>query len=290
MAIRFARYHGGICFSLAVALGFLTLIVRQRPAAVASGDQQAVMGATTTLTESEAHPAPASLNGQTVESPYAAKWREMARQYYAQHPVKPDSPSSINEAKPLESGNSPVAMEQPITLDPLGAVQLASHQRPAATNSTENEAAADESRALAEPATAEMSSLAGTIKPPALHAVWQTIADLGIAGLFAGLSAAGLGFVFFHSVWPVTRNSGTTSGPQISLAVDKLSGEKASIAADHLAADLDDRSDNHLLRIELPAHWVHQPRRLSDHLRTLVVVGSYLAICVSLYSLSNVGS
>ncbi len=79
MAIWLARYHGGISFSLAVSLTFLALIVHQRATHKTSRPTEA----NASLAE-QVEPA---AEPSHVPNVYAEKWRAMANEYYAKHPL-----------------------------------------------------------------------------------------------------------------------------------------------------------------------------------------------------------
>ncbi len=197
------------------------------------------------------------LSHDQKQNAYAEKWRAMANEYYAKHPL-PDDSSSHNESSP-----SPV---------PASSVQLASHQQSASQHEASHHSATDQ------PAVCEVlpSSTLQELDTKVLrtHAAVTAITDLGIGGLLAGLSAAGLASIFFHTAWPVAdRAKGSSSTHPIY---------QPSIRVNPTGDTTDERE----LRIELPSDWVQTPRTLSATLRTAIITASYLAIVGAILGMS----
>ncbi len=186
MAIWLARYHGGISFSLAVSLTFLALIVHQRAMHRTSPSAEL----NTSLVE-QVEPAAEPSHAPNV---YAEKWRAMANEYYAKHPLPEDSSSQqVASARPTPSSHN----ESNPSPETSSSVQLASHQQSASQHGDAHRSVADQPADRAAVPATTLQVVDAEILPT--RSVIAAIADLGIGGLFAGLSAAGIAFIFFHT-------------------------------------------------------------------------------------------
>lgn len=217
MANGFARYHGGISFSLAISLSFLTLIVHQRqklrPVQEAAAVAKPVVELMP-LVATKSH----STQPQTSSS-YADQWRAMASEYYAKHP-------------PLDASS----------------VQLVSHQQ--ATSRPQ----------------ASVVVIEGAHETILPASSFQTLMSLGIGGLFAALSSAGIGFIAFQAAWPTPSRA--------RAAASSVGRETSSMRVSHAEVPTDER----VICMELPASWLHVPRSNSDRTRIAMIAVSYAAM------------
>ena len=262
MAIWLARYHGGLGFSLAVSLTFLAMIVHQR-APYKTSNPAEVNASLAEQVEPPAQPSQAP-------NAYAEKWRAMANEYYAKHPL-PDDSSSQQVARDLPESSS--HNEPSLSTAPSSSVQLASHQQSTSQHDGARRTISDQPAARESLPASPLQVFDAEILPT--HSAIAAIADLGIGGLLAGLSAAGVAFIFFHTAWPVAGKSRVASGAhpthQPSIRVSSAVGET---------------TDERELRIELPSAWVQTPRSLSETLRIAVIATSYLAILGAILGIS----
>ena len=228
------RYHEATMVGLAVASMMLAMLVHASSIKVAKHEQSVRLAL-------EANSLPEKKGFGTVPRDpeyYRAKWRQIASDFYAKHPVE----------RPVADASSPDVVTASLSDDADSTAELASSAGAVSPVSHVKATEAALPREKDEPKINESASDSESVAKAAVAVRYQT---LGSSAIVASLAAGLLACWFFCSTWP----------PQ---STDSPAYQRKTVAL----------SD--ALRLELPSEWVSVRPPLKQRLRSAIVAGSYV--------------
>lgn len=227
------RNQESVLVGTAVTLVMLALLAHGRPASIREAAESDPLPAFCSVLP------PSSVFSNVPNDPafYAAKWRQIANDFYAAHPVH--SPERTKESPAVVTASLTDETESRSEQD--ASVMPASHSK---VNSQPEPLVTAKS-----PANSQAISQVVTPVPVAS----ERVPVVGFPAVAAALAAGLLAWMAFRITWP------NAASPLLSRGY--------AVTADH--------SDS--LRIELPSGWVRVRQPLRQRIKPLVLVTSYLA-------------